>query len=119
MTIPVWEKGLGLQQISKVRICQTSNWKKKNLRSFQNAYAHAPFLQNHLNLIEHVFSLQYDFLLDMNMEIINYILDFLRIETRIVLMSELGVSGKAQEDTVVTPLNYLVIPPGFEPGLPA
>lgn len=94
MTIPVWKKGLGLQQISKVRICQTGNWKKKNLRSFQSAYAHAPFLQNHLNLIEQIFSLQYDFLLDLNMEIINYILGFLRIETRIVLMSELGISGK-------------------------
>lgn len=94
MTIPVWKKGLGLQQISKIRICQTGNWKKKHLHSIQSAYAHAPFLQNHLKFIEQVFSLQYDFLLDLNMEIINYILDFLRIPTRIVLMSDLGISGK-------------------------
>jgi hypothetical protein len=94
MTIPVWRKGLGLQQISKVRIYQAGNWKKKYLRSFQSAYTHAPFLRDHLDLIEQVFSQEYDFLLDLNMEIINYILSFLRIKTRVVLMSELGVSGK-------------------------
>jgi hypothetical protein len=100
MTIPVWKKGLGLQQISKVRICQSGNWKKKNLRSFKSAYAHAPFLRNHLHLIEQVFSLHYDLLLDLNMEIITYILDFLGIETRIVLMSELGMSGKGMPSII-------------------
>ena len=94
MTIPVWKKGLGLQQIREVNICHTGNWKKKHLHSFQSAYAHAPFLKDHVNLMEQIFSRQYDFLIDLNMEIINYILDFLRIETRIVLMSELDVWGK-------------------------
>ena len=94
MTIPVWKKGLGLQQIREVRICHTGNWKKKHLHSFQSAYAHAPFLKDHVNLLEQIFSQQYDLLIDLNMEIINYIMDFLRIETRIVLMSELDVWGK-------------------------
>jgi hypothetical protein len=34
------------------------------------------------------------------MEIINYILSFLRIKTQIVLMSELGVSGKGMQLTI-------------------
>jgi hypothetical protein len=97
MTIPVLKKGLGLQQIRKVRICQTGNWKKKHLRSFQSAYAHAPFLQDHIHLIEQVFTLNYDFLIDLSMDIINYILSFIRIETQIVLMSELGVSGNGMQ----------------------
>ena len=94
MTIPVWKKGLGLQKISGVRICRAENWEKKHLRSFYSAYARAPFLLDHVGLMERVLSLQYDYLLDLNLEIINYILGYLKIETRMVLMSELGVSGK-------------------------
>ena len=94
MTIPVWKKGLGLQKISGVRICRTENWEKKHLRSFYSAYAKAPFLLDHVGLMERVLSLQYDYLLDLNLEIINYILGYLKIETQMVLMSELGVSGK-------------------------
>ena len=100
MTIPVWKKGLGMQKISEVRICHTGNWKKKYLRSLQNAYSNAPFFLDHFGLMERVFSLQYDSLLGLNMDIINYTLDYLKIETRIVLMSELGVSGKGTPLTI-------------------
>ena len=44
--------------------------------------------------MERVLSLQYDDLLGLNLDIINYISDYLKIKTRIMLMSELGVSGK-------------------------
>lgn len=96
MTIPVWKKGLGLQQISDVRICHSGNWRKKHLRSLQSAYAHAPFLPDHLEPMERVLSNSYERLVDLNMVIINYVLGFLAIETRIVQMSELGVQGKGE-----------------------
>jgi len=38
--------------------------------------------------MEQIFSRQYDLLIDLDMAIINYIMDFLRIETRVVLMSD-------------------------------
>ncbi len=94
MTIPVQKKGLGLQNISAVRICHTGNWKRKHLQSFKSAYANAPFLQDHLGLMERVLSERHDRILDLNLEIIAYILGYLRIETRMVRMSELGVAGK-------------------------
>lgn len=94
MTIPVRKRGLGLQKISEVKICQAGNWKKKHLRSLQSSYAHAPFLLDHLGLMERVLSLRYDGLLDLNLEIINYILSYLKIQTQMVLISELGVKGK-------------------------
>jgi hypothetical protein len=96
MTIPVLKKGLGLQQIRQVRICQAGNWQKKHLKSFFHAYAHAPFLKNHVRILKHIFTRDYNFLLELNMKIIKYVLDFLQIDTRIVLMSELGVAGKGQ-----------------------
>lgn len=94
MTIPVRKKGLGTQKISEVGICHAGNWGKKHLRSFQQAYAHAPYLTDHMGLMERVLSLQYDRIMDLNLEIINYIMDYLRIGTPMVRMSELGVPGK-------------------------
>lgn len=97
MTIPVNKKGLGLQKISEVMICHAGNWKKKHRRSFKTAYAHAPYLKDHLEIMERVLSLQYDRILDLNLEIIDYVMDFLKIETQMVRMSELGISGKGAQ----------------------
>ncbi|MGD9222382.1 MAG: WbqC family protein [Desulfobacteraceae bacterium] len=94
MTVPVHKKGLGLQKISDLRICHPGNWGKKHLRSFRNAYAHAPYLHEHLGLMERVLSEQFDRLLEFNMEIIDYILGYLGIDTRLVPMSRLGATGK-------------------------
>lgn len=77
MTIPVYKKGLGLQQISRVRICHDGNWKKKHLNSFFHAYAQAPFLPEHVSFLKQIFSLPGDLLLDFNMKIVNYILDMM------------------------------------------
>ena len=96
MTLPVYKKGLGLQPINRVRICHAGYWKQKHLKSFLHAYAHAPFLNEHIPFLRHIFTKDYKFLLELNMKIIDYVLDFLQIDTQIVLMSELGVSGKGQ-----------------------
>jgi len=94
MTIPVRKKSLGLQKISVVGISPEGNWQKKHLRSFQHAYANAPYLSDHLGLMERVLSEPYERILDLNMEIINYIMRYLKVKTRMVRMSGLEVSGK-------------------------
>jgi len=94
MTIPVLKKGLGLRKISEVRICRAENREKKHLRSFYQAYAHAPWLSDHIGLMGQVLSPDYDRILDVNLAIIDHIIDYLGIGTRMVKMSELGVSGK-------------------------
>ena len=94
MTIPVWKKGLGLQRISNVRICHNGNWSRKHLRSLQSAYANAPFLADNISIMEQILSQKFDRLLDLNLEIIKYIFQYLGIDTKLVLMSELDVSGK-------------------------
>ena len=47
--------------------------------------------------MERVLSARYDFILDLNMEIIGYIMDFLNIDTQVIMMSQLKVSGKGQQ----------------------
>jgi hypothetical protein len=97
LTIPVWKKGLGKQQISQVRICYDRRWPRKHLESLKTAYAHAPYLKDHLGFLEEVFSRRWEKLVDLNLAIIRYLLNCLQLNTRLVLLSELQVKGRATQ----------------------
>ena len=94
MTVPVWKKGLGLQKIDEVRICYDFHWTRKHLESLKVAYAHSPYFADHLPFVEELFSGKFERLIDLNLNIIKYILNQLRIRTRLVLLSDLGVPAK-------------------------
>ena len=93
ITIPVWKKGLGLQRINEVRICHQGRWHKKHLESLKAAYARAPYFADHLDFITEMFSEKFDSLLDLNSSVIRHLMKALHIETRVVCLSELGISS--------------------------
>jgi hypothetical protein len=94
LTIPVWKKGLGLQNINQVRICREGRWPRKHLESLKNAYGNAPYLEDHLSFIKEMLAPRFDRLIDLNLAIIRYLMDCLKIDTRLVLLSELGIKAK-------------------------
>jgi len=79
LTIPVWKKGLGLQQINQVRICYEGRWPHKHLQSLKTAYAHAPYLKDHLGFLEEVFSMHWGRLVDLNLAIIRHLMGSLQL----------------------------------------
>jgi hypothetical protein len=97
MTVPVRRKGLGLQKISEVRICGEGGWQKKHLRTFHNAYSNAPYLSDHLELLENMYLKFHDRILDLNIVIIDYLADYLGLETQIIRMSHLGLTGQGTD----------------------
>ena len=97
LTIPVWKKGLGLQHINQVRICYAGRWPHKHLQSLKTAYGHAPYLGDHLGFLEEVFSRHWERLVDLNLAIIRHLMGSLQIETKLVLLSELGMKAKGTQ----------------------
>ncbi len=95
--IPVWRKGLGLQTINKVRIYKDGRWMDKHLTSLKYSYANSPYFNEHLGFLEEIFSGRFENLIDLNMAIIGYLKKQLKIKTRIILQSALGVKGKGSE----------------------
>jgi hypothetical protein len=91
MTIPVWKKGLGLQDISAVRICHEGRWAAKHVTGLRHAYANAPYFAEHWDFVKEMFSTGFVQLVDLNVEIIRYLMQYLSIETRLVLLSELAI----------------------------
>jgi len=94
MTVPVKKKGLGLQKINAVKICHDARWDKKHFQSLKNAYSNAPYYKEHISFVEKLFSSRFEKLIDLNLEIIRYLMKHLRIDTPILLQSELGVQAK-------------------------
>jgi hypothetical protein len=97
MTVPVWKKGLGLQRIDEVKICHEGRWAKKHLESLKSAYGKAPYFNDHLEFVKAMFSLSVERLLDLNMEIIRYLMGQLHMETKLVLLSELGIEARGDQ----------------------
>jgi len=93
MTVPVWKKGLGLQRINEVRICNEGRWAGKHLESLKTAYARAPFFPQHLGFIEEIFSGRFERLVDLNLAVIRRLLSLLGTDTRVVLLSELHIEA--------------------------
>ncbi len=97
LTIPVWKKGLGLQNINQVRICYEGRWPRKHPESLKSAYGNAPYLGDHLSLVEEIFASKFAKLVDLNLTVIRYLMNFLQIDTRLVLLSELAVKGRGTQ----------------------
>jgi len=97
MTLPVKKKGLGLQKINAVMICHDGRWGKKHLESLRNAYAKAPYVKDHLNFLEELFSTKFEKLIELNLKIIGYLMKHLQIDTKITLSSELEIKAKGDK----------------------
>lgn len=102
MTIPVWKKGLGLQTIKEVRICYEGGWERKHLESLRTAYGRSPYFPDHSEFIKELFSGKFENLVDLNLEIILYLVELLPIKTEITLLSELGIRDKGTRLLVET-----------------
>ncbi|HQJ08753.1 MAG TPA: WbqC family protein, partial [Deltaproteobacteria bacterium] len=92
--MPVWRKGRGLQRINEVRICHEAGSDRKRIESIKSAYAHAPYLEEHLPLFERLFSHECDRIGDADIEAIEHVVRYLGISTRIVLLSDLDIQEK-------------------------
>lgn len=94
MSVPVWKKGLGLQRIRDVRICSGGRWPHKHLASMRQAYRDAPYRDDHLGVVEGMLLSGQESILEMDMELMAYVLTELGCSTRIVRMSATGVTAQ-------------------------
>jgi hypothetical protein len=97
LTVPVWKKGRGLQRIDKVGICHEFPWVAKHLASLKTAYARAPYLSKHLPFVEEAYQAGFEKLFDLNLKLIRYLFQQLKIQTEIKLLSELGIQTRGRQ----------------------
>ena len=100
LTVPVFIKGKRGQLIKDVRINNESAWRNKHFMSIENNYQKAPFYKEYIELIRGIYSLEYTYLIDLNMKLIEFIKEQLGIKTKIILSSQLNVDGNKTEKII-------------------
>ena len=93
MTIPVWKKGLGLQNIDQVRVCREGGWPRKHPASLKQAYGNSPYFYEHVQFLEDLFSTVSGRLIDFNLAVIRHLMLNLGLDTDIIRLSELNIDA--------------------------
>ncbi len=94
LTVPVLVKGKLLQNINEVAINNKEDWQKKHLRSILINYSKAPYMNHYRDKITEIYTTKWEKLIDLNFHILKFLIDELKIKTKIIVGSDIGVSGK-------------------------
>lgn len=97
LTVPVVTKGRGLQKINEVQIDKEQNWRQKHWNSLQLNYKYAPYFDYYADFFEQLYKKEWIFLVDLNIELIEFVRGVLKINCPIILCSDLDLSGEATE----------------------
>lgn len=94
LTVPVLVKGRFNQNINEVTINNNERWKKVHLRSILIHYAKAPYLKYYKDKLTEIYSKDWAKLVDLNHDLIKFLMGELNIKTKILIGSELMIAGK-------------------------
>ena len=73
LTVPVESKGHFSKKICDIKIIK-NGWNKKHLKSIEFAYKKSTYYEQYINEIDRIINGNYDFLTDMNMDILRFML---------------------------------------------
>lgn len=85
------------QLIKDTRIDNSFDWRRKHIRSISQWYSCTPYFDRYFPRIEAILGGQFEFLIDLNRAVLDFILAELRISCRFLLASEMGVSGRGAD----------------------
>jgi hypothetical protein len=97
LTVPVIQKNKYEQSLLETKIDNSTSWKRKHLETIRCHYSKTPFFDLHFPWCEKIFNREWDFLLDLSLETIQYLKGALKINTPLLRSSELGQSGNKTE----------------------
>ncbi len=100
LTVPVVTKGQREQVIQDVKIEAGCSWAEDHWKSLRQHYGRALFFQDHAPFIESLYGKSWDRLMDVNMEIISYLLRCFSIPTVIYFESALKIEGEKTDRLV-------------------
>src|SRR5207245_3551612 len=86
-------KGLGWQKILDVKINNETVWGRKHLNTIRQQYARAAYIDNYFSELEAVLTRRWDFLVDLDLELIDRMCGWLSIDRPIVRASDLPAEG--------------------------
>lgn len=97
LSVPVLKKGELEQKISEAKINNQTDWQYKHLASIEHNYHKAPFFNRYIEELRRIYSQKYEKLIDLNLEILDFLRSGFNINTPTILSSQLDVKGARNE----------------------
>ena len=94
LTVPIEIKNHLQLKIKDIKISNQTNWRRKHLQSIHLNYNRSPFYKKHISFFENIYNKKWSHVCEINSEILNYILEDIKSDTKIIKLSELEVEGK-------------------------
>ena len=85
------------EKINEVRINNKANWSRKHLQAFITNYSKSPCYDDYISFFEDIFSRNWECLVDINVEIIKFLINALELKTRLVMASDLELREGSTE----------------------
>ncbi len=98
LTVPVLLGSLHKKPVKDIRIDYSRRWQQVHLGALISSYNSSPFSLYYFDLIEKPIKNNYEFLLDLNMELLQVIIKILKIEIDISYTTEFIPAGEIQND---------------------
>jgi hypothetical protein len=93
LTVPVERPGL--RPIDEVRICERTDWRKRHLRTLEQAYARAPHRDSALQLVHEVHAAGHESLADLCIASVEALARWFGLGTRFLRSSALAIDGRS------------------------
>lgn len=97
LTVPVLTKGKFTQSIRETRINAAQPWARKHWRTIEWNYRKAPHFGKYADGLRAVFDRKWEWIWELNVELIRLIMGWLEIQTPVKIASEMGVGGHATD----------------------
>lgn len=95
LTVPVLSKGYRGEPIRQILIDSSQNWPRKHWRTLLVNYKYAAYFEQFADFFEKAYlSKQWKYLLDLNLELFEFVKRFLNFSPEIIQSSSLNLHGK-------------------------
>jgi hypothetical protein len=95
LSVPVFHEHSN-QLIKDTKINNETNWAHKHLNTLLYNYAKAKYFDRYIDFFKDIYSRTWEYLTDLNICIIDYIIKQLGLSCRFIRASEMDVNGKGQ-----------------------
>jgi hypothetical protein len=99
LTVPLVKPQRGRKPLRDVEISEQGNWRRHHWRTIRNHYVSASYYRDHEAFFARLYEKPWRFLVDLDLEIIFYLLQVLRVETKIIRSSEAGFEAEHRRTT--------------------
>jgi hypothetical protein len=98
LSVPVYLGSIHKTPVKDIRIDYSKRWQQVHLRAIKASYGSSPYFQYYYENIETIISKNYDFLLDLNMELTEAVLTMIKIETGLSFTTHFEPAGGLDND---------------------